>query len=218
MRESIKALTTAFSATTVPFPLPDDLVATIESFLDRYDDIDDHDSQRLHEDLHTLYLRHVASSPEKQPAFLSVLRLLRPAITGEAHWTIWWDLVLKPALDGIGHKRQELDDVKEVIQSILVYDAESDPTGQHARLSSLFSKKLLDTYLVRASVSSSENTLSPANDHVLHELESVLVSFGRRMPKVGALLFIHDRRLTKLSPSFLHSTSSLFRNNIASKH
>ena len=185
MREAIKALNTAFAAATVPFPLPDELCTTIESFLDRYPDIDHHDSQRFHEDLHALYLRHVSGSAEKHGPFLSALRLLRPAITGETRLTVWWDLVLKPTVDGVGRKRHEIDDAREFLQAVLVYDAEADRDGALARLSTLFTKKILDAYLARTIVpSSAEETLSPENDFVSHELESVLVAFGRRMPKV----------------------------------
>ncbi|KAJ4368164.1 hypothetical protein N0V83_006520 [Neocucurbitaria cava] len=191
MRESIKALNTTFSAATVPYPLPDELRATIESFLERYENIDDHDSQRLHEDLHALYLRHVAGSSEKHAAFLSALHLLRPAIIGETRLTAWWDLVLKPTIDGIGYKRHEIEDARDFVQSILVYDVDADTDGERARLSNVFTKKILDAYLARTSVpSSTEDTVSPENEFVSHELESVLVAFGRKMPK--ALLHALD--------------------------
>jgi hypothetical protein len=192
MRETIKALNTTFSATTVPYPLPDELRATIESFLERYDDIDDHDSQRFHEDLHALYQRHVANSPQKRGAFLSALRLLRPAITGEARLTAWWNSALKPIMDGIGHNKHEIEDARAFTQSILIYDLEEDKDGEGARLSGLFTRKILDAYLARTNVPASpEHVVSPENDFVAHELESVLVTFGRRMPKVGAYTYTY---------------------------
>ena len=185
MKEAIKALDNTFGAPDVPYPLPDELCATLQSFLDRYDNIDDHDSQRFHEDLHALYQRHVAEDAAKHGAFLSALRLVRPALIGEARLTTWWNQVLKPTIDGIGHKRHEIEDAREIVQSILVYDAEEDHNGDRARLSSLFTKKILDAYLVRTDVSSSaENAVSPENEFIANELESVLVTFGRKMPKV----------------------------------
>ena len=71
MKESIKALNTTFSAPAVPYPLPDELVATIQAFLDKYASIEEHDSQRFHEDLHALYLRHVGGQTEKSMAHFS---------------------------------------------------------------------------------------------------------------------------------------------------
>ncbi|KAH3941995.1 hypothetical protein HBH70_178040 [Parastagonospora nodorum] len=191
MRETVRALNTTFAAPNVPSPLPDDLCATIENFLERYDSIDDHDSQRFHEDLHTLYQRQVAPSPEKHGAFLAVLRCVRPAIIGEARLTTWWNLVLKPTIDAPGHKRQELEDAREFVLSILVYDTESDKDGEHARLSKLFTKRILDAYLARTNVPLvTEDAISPGNELLAQELESVLVAFGRKMPK--ALLLALD--------------------------
>lgn len=185
MRETIKALNTTFSAPSVPHPLPDELCTAIENFLERYDAIDDHDSQRFHDDLHTLYQRHVAGSAEKNGAFLAVLRLVRPALTGEARLTTWWNLVLKPTIDSMGRRRQELKDAHETIQSILVYDTDADREGEYARLSLLFTKKILDIYLTRTNIPlSPEDVVSPENEFVSNELESLLVAFGRKMPKV----------------------------------
>ena len=164
MRESLKALNAAFSASAVPDPLPDELYATIHAFLQRYDDIDDHDSQRFHDDLHALYLRHVANSPDKRGAFLSALRLLRPAITGEARLTAWWNSTLRPVIDGIGYKKSEIEDARAFVQSILVYDPGEDHDGEHARLSALFTNKILDAYLARTKVPS--DAVSPEKDFV----------------------------------------------------
>lgn len=188
MREGLKALNTTFSADVVPYPLPDELCATIDAFLERYHGIDDHDSHRFHEDLHALYTRHVANNPDKRGAFLSALRILRPAITGEARLTAWWNSVFKPIIDGVGYKKTEMEDAKAFIQSILVYDPEADKDGEQARLSDLFITRILDIYLARSAVPSSpDEPVSPENGFVAHELENILVAFGRKMPKVGII-------------------------------
>lgn len=184
MKASIKALDSTFSAPTVPCPLPDELVATIQAFLDKYAPIDEHDSQRFHEDLHALYLRHVAGKPEKHGAFLSLLRILRPAITGEDRLSVWWDAVIKPTLDGTGYKRQQIEDAREFISTVLVYDADSEQNAG-AQLSKSFTKKVLDAYIERLDVHASADILMfPENNFVAQELETVLIAFGRKMPKV----------------------------------
>jgi hypothetical protein len=196
MKETLKALNTTF-ATDVSLPLPDELCATIESFLERYDNIEDHDSQRFHEDLHALYLRHVADDPSKHGAFLAALRLVRPALTGETRLTVWWNLVLMPTIDAIGHKRHEIDDAREIVQSILVYDVDEDHDGERAHQANSFTHKLLDAYLARTSASfSADDALSLENEYLSHELEQVLVSFGRKMPKVQILLCARPQKLT----------------------
>ncbi|KAL6710210.1 hypothetical protein ACN47E_009156 [Coniothyrium glycines] len=192
MKDAIKALNTTFSATTIPDPLPEELRAAVESFLNRYENIDDHDSQRFHEDLHALYLRHVADHPEKHRAFLAALRMVRPAITGESRLAAWWTLVVQPRIDTVGHKRCEIEDAEALVQSILVYDPEDDQDGELARLSNIFLDKVLQAYLARTDMSAtSENIISVENESIAHELEEVLVTFGRRMPK--ALMTALDR-------------------------
>jgi hypothetical protein len=177
MKETLRALNTTFAATEVPLPLPDELCAAIESFLERYEGIEDPDSQRFHEDLHALYLRHVAEDPSKHGAFLSALRLLRPALTGETRLTVWWDLVLMPTINAIGHKRHAIDDAREIVQSILVYDTDEDHDGERARLTDIFTNKLLDAYMARTNVpSSDDNAVCPENNALSHELEQVLVT------------------------------------------
>ncbi|KAL5113959.1 hypothetical protein ACEQ8H_008141 [Pleosporales sp. CAS-2024a] len=184
MRDTLKALSTAFAAPDVACPLPDELRATVDAFLDRYHDLDDHDAQRFHDDLLALYQRHVAPAPAKHAAFLSLLRLVRPAITGEARLTVWWHLVLKPTLDSTARTRQDMDNAKHFVHHVLVYDADADKDGHHARLSRLFTKRILDLYLAKTTVPlAPDDTVSPGSDLLAQELESLLLAFGRTMPK-----------------------------------
>ncbi|OCK77389.1 hypothetical protein K432DRAFT_395632 [Lepidopterella palustris CBS 459.81] len=184
MRDVVKALSSAFSAPTTPYPLPEDLQQTIEAFLERYHDIDEHDSHRLQDELLPLYKKYVAESPDKHGPFLSALRLLRPAIRGESRLEEWWTLVIRPTIDAIGHKRDEIEDAREFLQGILVFDADDDKDGEKARLSAHFSQRLLDAYLARTRIPTGEDdTTSPEDEFIAHEMESVLIAFGRRKPK-----------------------------------
>jgi hypothetical protein len=185
MREAVKALNSTFSAPITPYPLPEDLQQTIEAFLDRYQNIDDHDSQRLQDELLPLYKKYVADNPDKHGPFLSALKLLRPAIRGESRLAEWWTLVIRPTIDAIGHKREEIEDAREFLQGILIFDAEDDKSGGKAQLSTQFSKRLLEAYLERTKIPFTEDdTASPQDEFIAHELESVLITFGRRKPKV----------------------------------
>lgn len=184
MKEAVRALNSTFSAPITPYPLPEDLQQTIEAFLDRYQNIDDHDSQRLQDELLPLYKKYVADNPDKHGPFLSALKLLRPAIRGESRLAEWWTLVIRPTIDAIGHKREEIEDAREFLQGILIFDAEDDKSGGKAQLSAQFSKRLLEAYLERTKIPFTEDdTASPQDEFIAHELESVLITFGRRKPR-----------------------------------
>jgi hypothetical protein len=185
MRETLRVLTSTFSAPAPSTPLPDELQHTIDAFLERYHDADDHDAQRFHEDLLSLYMRHVAGHPEKHGAFLSALRRVRPALAGEARLNEWWGLVVKPTIDKVGHKRREIEEASGFLLDILAYDVDEDKDGERARLSKHFSKLLLDGYLARTKLPSGDgDQISQEDEFVSHELETILVAFGRQKPKV----------------------------------
>lgn len=168
----------------MPLPLPDEIIETIEAYLDSHHPIDDHDSQRLQDDLETVYSKHVAAFPEKHGAFVNALRHLSPAITSESSLEHWWTRVIRPTIDAVGHKRETIDDAKEFLLGILVYDVDEDKDGQRAKLSACFAQKLLDAYLTRTKIpSGTEAVIAPEDDFVASQLESVLVTFGRRNPK-----------------------------------
>ena len=202
MRETLKVLATTFAAPAVPYPLPDELCQTIASFLEKYHDIDDADSQRFQDDLLPLYHKHVHANPAKQDAFLAVLRAVKPALTGEARLCEWWDLVLKPTMDSIGHKRHQVQDAKELLQSFLLYDEDSERQEEHARVSSVFLRKTLDMYLARTKLPSGvDHVVSSEDDYVSSEIGSVLIEFGRKQPKLLLLavdeLFVQRRYRTQ---------------------
>ncbi|KAF1955993.1 hypothetical protein CC80DRAFT_83404 [Byssothecium circinans] len=184
MRETFKSLQNTFAAPAVPYPLPDGIRETIDSFLERYSSIDDADSQRFHEELQSLYAKHVAEHPHKAATFLRLLKAVRPALTGEARWKEWWNLVIGPTMDSVGHKRNQVEDAKELVLAILLFDADEDKDGDCARLSSLFLDNLLGIYLARTRTPSATDEIpSPQDEYIAQQVESILVAFGRRRPK-----------------------------------
>jgi hypothetical protein len=187
MRDALRAIEKTFSEPAVPYPLPDELRITVQSFLDRCDPVEDHDSQRFHDELLSLYTNNDAGCPEKLGSFLALLCLCRPALTGEARLGAWWDLAVRPTIEGVGagRKRHEVQHARQFLQSILVFDGQGDAAAEEARLSDVFARKVLDLLLARTRVPSSTlDVVAPEDEFVASELESVLVAFGRRKPKV----------------------------------
>lgn len=166
--------------------MPDELQQTIEAFLERNQRLDDSDSQRLHEDLLSLHNKYVATSPDKLSAFVHLLRLLQPTIRGEKRLEDWWLLVIRPVVDAIGHKRDTIDDAREFLLGILLFDAEDDKSGDSAFLSAKFLGRVMEAYMARSKVPTLESEeISPEDEFIAQELESILVTFGKKKPLVG---------------------------------
>ncbi|KAL1640516.1 hypothetical protein SLS58_006866 [Diplodia intermedia] len=175
LKDAFKALESAFAGPTVAYPLPDELQRTIETFLDKHHDIDDQDSQRLHDELLQTYNNHVQDEPVKRSAFLSVLRQVRPAIRGDARLSQWWNLVLKPVIDGVGHKRNESEDAREFVLGVLVYEAGGDHDAEQAQAAASYMQKLLDCYLKHTRMPTAESDMiTPEDEYGAREIESLL--------------------------------------------
>lgn len=193
-----------FADQSLSCPIPEEFEQTIDQFVHSQQNIEDVDSQRLHDELVSIYNRHVIGNADKQGPFVAVLRLLRPLITGESRLDQWWTLVIRPTVDSIGQRRDTIEDAKDFLLGILDFDPEDNISGEKARISALFTQKLLDTYLARTKIPSGDDVVSPEDEFIAHELEGILVSFGRKKPKelllaVDDLFVVKERRLQALS-------------------
>ncbi|KAE9985821.1 hypothetical protein EG327_004578 [Venturia inaequalis] len=206
LKDTVKAVQAAFANDAAPtIPLPDELQQTIEAFLDLHQNIDDHDSQRLHDELLSIRNKPRSTSSERLGAFVHVLRLLRPCIRGDKRLGEWWLTVIKPIVDSVGHKRDTIEDAREFLLGILVFDADDDTTGEKASLSAQFTRRILEAYLVRTKIpTTDEEVVSPEDEYIAQELEGILVAFGKKKPKellvaIDEQLVQRDRRLQALS-------------------
>ncbi|KAF1816880.1 hypothetical protein P152DRAFT_3085 [Eremomyces bilateralis CBS 781.70] len=214
LKDVVRTLDACFSSPSIFPPLPDELQETINAFLDANDSIEPADSQRLAEELHTVFQKYVQPNPDKHAAFISLIRTLRPAYTpSDSQLYEWWNKVIRPTIGSIGHKRTTIDNAREFMLSVLVYDEDSDEDGQHARLSRDFTAWLLDAYMARSNVQSrnSMEMQNPGDELKAHELEKVLLAFGRKRPKELLLavddLFIkneHRAQALGLLSAFVH--------------
>jgi hypothetical protein len=189
IKDTVKALHNAFSDPRLTTPLPEELRRILDGFLDRYHEIDDHESQRLQEELLSIYRKYVVDKPDNISSFVSVLRQLRPAVIGETRLIEWWHLVIRPVVDGIGHTRRTIEDASEFVQSVLDYDADDDTSGEKERVSNALLKRVLDAYIGRSKVLPVHaEGPSPEDDYIRTGLEAIVINFGRKKPKVGAFI------------------------------
>lgn len=181
-----------FSSPTPPYPLPPNIVDTIQAYHDRYQNISDQDSQRLQDELLNLYNKLVVTDDSRHAVFLASLRLLSPAIRGADRLLAWWNILLRPTIESLGSHKGVVVDAREMLLNVLVFDDDDDADGEKARTSAIFTDKLLEVYLERTRILSPDagpDTASdPSSSVIAEHLESVLVSFGRKKPKVGSSL------------------------------
>ncbi len=188
-----------YSKPSVPDNLPEELQQILDAFLVKYQRIDDHDSQRLQDELLALFRSHVAHAVDKIGPFVALLLRLRPAIVGESRLLEWWELVLRPAVQDVGHRRRVLDEVNEFVQSILDYDAEEDEKGELAQLSSVLCEKVLQLYLDGTDTAVFDQGQTPLeNEHLCGGLESILINFGRKKPKVASPRVLQNSTLNEI--------------------
>jgi len=96
--------------------------------------------------------------------------------------------VVRPVVDSVGYKRDAVEEAREFLLSIMVFDPEEDPSREKAATSIHFTARLIEAYLARTRIPSGgeeDDVVSPEDDFVAHELENILVAFGRKMPKVS---------------------------------
>ncbi|KAI9821774.1 MAG: hypothetical protein M1827_002355 [Pycnora praestabilis] len=187
LRDVLKALENVLSSSPVPRALPQELLQMVQTYLDKHGTIGDQDSQRLQEELLTLYHKRVAGEPGRHAIFLASLKQLKPAIKGADRLLEWWDLLVRPTIDSLGQEKAVAADARALLLSVLVNEDDEDNDGEHARVSALFTKKLLGVYLEKTKVRYDEDSTLKLKDEsyrfVSDHLESLLVAFGKRRPK-----------------------------------
>jgi hypothetical protein len=181
-------LNAAFSASSLPIPLPEELQTAIETYLDRHGNTEHDDSQKLHEELLSTFHKYIATKPEKHAPFLRTLRLFLPAIPTDAVLLEWWELIIRPSVDAVGQKNNIVDEAKALLLGILTYDAEDKHVEARATLSRQFLSIMLEIYLDRARTPTADGIATSLEDeYIAHDFESIFIDFGRRNPKVKSM-------------------------------
>ncbi|KAI9832201.1 MAG: hypothetical protein M1826_002205 [Phylliscum demangeonii] len=212
--EVIKAVVALLTTPDPVFPVPDLIQETIRRYVEKAEKTE-LAGGRLAFELTNFHTKIVTPDPTRRPAFLGVLRLLRPALRGEEGLMTWWPLLLAPIFHAGPLDRDLLQAAREFLLAVLLYENEGDGADdERANVSAQYAQEILDLYL--------EKTTMPGLDHdgvlvvdeaarvVGGQLESILVDFGRKQPKrlitmIDATLEIkeHRRQVLNLLCSFV---------------
>ncbi|RPB29353.1 hypothetical protein L211DRAFT_844351 [Terfezia boudieri ATCC MYA-4762] len=186
LKDLVRALTTTIALRKC-YPIPEELLCAIQAYLDKHSNIEDHDSQRLHDELMHLYTTKVGGNPDRHAAFLSAFRGLRPALTGTDRLIAWWDIMVRPTLDSLGQAKAVVADARAVVLSVLVYDEDGSNNEENAKTAAVFTERLFEVFLEKTKVSSSDYGAGFAEEEkqrfVVSNVEAVLLAYGKRKPK-----------------------------------
>lgn len=178
LKDVIKAVLSTISSTSLP--LPADLLDIIQSYLDKHTPFDDSESQKLHEELLTIYQNEVSDTPKRYAVFLAILRQLRPGIGGYKRLLQWWDVLVVPVLEHLSEEKGLAAEIKGILVEILVYEEDDDNKEDAEKTAAVLSSRLMEMWLKKSAIS----TLNASARFLQQQIQHVLIEFGRRRPKV----------------------------------
>lgn len=165
---------------TAKYPLPDDLVEIIEAYLNKHEKFDESISDKVNDELLSLFHRDVAQAPSRYTAFVALLRRLRPIIGQPSKTFQWFDLLLL-VLNHLNQERGLASEVEGVLLEILTADDGNDtstPTGGAApRLAERILLLWLDEY---EAIGKSPDVMTEFKEK---HLRQTLLQYGKRRPK-----------------------------------
>ena len=186
--------------------LPAEPRRLLRSFADEHaESIDSDKSTRTNHELRSFWTKYIHENPQKFGAFVGVLRELRPAITGDDELLEWYQLVVKSVIGNTGYKRAAVEDAQDFLVGVMVYDENEENHERRAETSSRLCTEMLRFYLSRTrSLTDEDQYVASENTQIAHQVETVLVAFGAKMPKnlfqaIDGLVVASDTRLQALT-------------------
>ncbi|KAK6531196.1 hypothetical protein TWF281_008021 [Arthrobotrys megalospora] len=186
LKDLLRAITTAVTATPSPYPLPDDLSTTIQAFLDRHVDDDESDQQRLSDELLNIHSTKVQGHKDRQLTFIGILGELKPALRGRDRMMVWWDCLLEPTMKNLDSTKTAVTDARQLVLKMLIYDDDEDIHGDLKEVSEIFTGLLFQKYITMANLHSERDENFPNGDEnrfIGSNVEEILLSFGKRRAK-----------------------------------
>ncbi|KAI8963830.1 Hamartin protein-domain-containing protein [Daldinia sp. FL1419] len=179
---TLRELTKAIHAfiPTAKYPLPDDLVEIIEAYLNKHEKFDESISDKVNDELLSLFHKDVAQVPSRYTAFVALLRRLRPIIGQPSKTFQWFDLLLL-VLNHLNQERGLASEVEGVLLEILTADDSNDPStptgGAAPKLAERILLLWLDEY---EAIGKSPDAMTEFKEK---QLRKTLLHYGKRRPK-----------------------------------
>lgn len=149
-----------------------------------------------------------------------MLKELRPLIPKEDDLLEWFDLAAKPVLSRLAYNDVAVQDAQDYVVSVLVYDEDHGAATHRSRATARVCSDLLSILTARTGAATNcGESVAASNGKIAGQVEAVLISFGKKMPKhffyaVDGLIVLESTRLKGLLllSSFLkHQTPHLWK-------
>ncbi|KAK6332393.1 hypothetical protein TWF696_003109 [Orbilia brochopaga] len=187
LKDLIRAISTTVTTVPPPYPLPRDLITTIQSFLDRHVDDDENDQQRLNDELLAVHSSKVQGHKDRQLTYIAILKELKPALRGRERLMVWWECLLQPTMQNLESTKSSVVDARQLVLKMLVYDEDDDVHGDLKDVADLFTELLFEKYIAISKGQFAESNENAENSDesrfMCSNLEDILLSFGKRRAK-----------------------------------
>lgn len=185
LKDLAKSVTVHLTNPSLPLPQP--LLDILQNYVDKHPAPDDEHSQRLQDELLSIYNTQVVSNPARLAPFLAALRFLKPAINGSGRILQWWEKLSANVLTNLGTEKGLAHEARQTLLEILVWEEEDEDDEDHGKADKLMTAKAVAESLVETWILKSKAALDFADTQskfVEGQIQIILLSFGRKKPKV----------------------------------
>jgi hypothetical protein len=156
----------------------------IDAYLDKHEEADEGASDRLNEDLLSIYRKHIQDHPNKYAPFLAILRSLRPAIRTPSRLFQWWDTLVEPVLDAISQEKGLAQEAYKNILELVTIDENHGSDAADVAGLTMFANGLLKKWMhLQDLITSESNSINNIKERLVTK---ALMIFGKKEPKVCA--------------------------------
>lgn len=186
-RDLSKAINAYIHAPSLP--LPDDLNRVLAAYLEKHEKYDEGASDRLQDELTSIFHKSVAGQPDRYAPFLAVLRSLRPALRTPARIVQWWDRFIDPVLDNLNMEKGLANEALRSILELLAFE-EDEYDKPPSTGPNIFADRLLSRWMQLNALNQAA-TGSGSSDSKERFMQEAIMIFGKKDPKAST----YDRPL-----------------------
>ncbi|KAK4193726.1 putative tuberous sclerosis 1 protein [Podospora australis] len=170
----------SFLQSSPSIPLPADVAATINSYVQKHDRADEGVAEKLNDDLTAIWEKVVHGSPERYASFLVILRELRPVLRSPGRIFDWWDRLLDPLLERVAYEKGLAREVLEHSADVLSHDDQISPAEWTEAGTSPLVTRLLERWMDICTAGPDPSHTAELKERMIKQ---ALMAFGKRDPK-----------------------------------